>query len=100
MTPAACPRWSKCSAPICPLDPHWYRRRHANGERICLWLREWAKDPSGARWGHALGGEGAVRVAGVAPLILTRWSDIRAKLRAASRKGSKLTSGLALRGWP
>lgn len=97
MTPEDCPKWISCNAPICPLDPNWRRRGHAAGERICLWLREWAKSPSGGAWSLALGGEMAAEVQRVAPEIRAADSDIRAKLKAASRRGSKIASGQALR---
>ena len=96
MTPEDCPKWKKCSAPICPLDPDWKRRSHVPREPICLWLREWAKQPSGGGWSVALGEERAARVAEVAPQAMAAWSDIRATLKAASRKGSKRRNRLAL----
>ena len=97
MSPENCPKWMSCNAPICPLDPDWRRRRHVAGERICLWLREWAKSPSGGKWSLALGGEIAAEVQRVAPEIRAADSDIRAKLKAASLRGSKIASGHALR---
>ncbi|MBU1091887.1 hypothetical protein KKA27_03450 [Patescibacteria group bacterium] len=30
-----CPRFSFCSAPICPLDPDWKNRTYLPGEPIC-----------------------------------------------------------------
>lgn len=39
----ACPRYDKCSAPICPVDPNWRRRSHLEGERVCVWLTELSK---------------------------------------------------------
>ncbi len=38
-----CPRFDRCSAPICPLDADWQHRAHLNGEPICIFLREAAK---------------------------------------------------------
>ena len=35
-----CPRFDKCSAAICPLDPGWRKRVHARGDETCLYLRE------------------------------------------------------------
>lgn len=97
MNPESCPKWNSCGSPICALDTDWQRRVHLRGERVCLWLREWAKQPSGGAWSVALGEERVLRVAEVAPQVMARWSDIRAKLKAASRTGSKLESGQALR---
>ena len=38
-----CPKYDRCSAPICPLDPHWRESTYLEGERVCLYLRELAK---------------------------------------------------------
>ena len=38
-----CPRFDRCSAPICPLDADWRHRAHLTGEPICVFLREAAK---------------------------------------------------------
>ena len=38
-----CPNFRPCSAPICPLDPHWRESTHLRGERTCLYLRQAAK---------------------------------------------------------
>ena len=38
-----CPRFDRCSAPICPLDTDWQLRTHLPGEPICAFLREAAK---------------------------------------------------------
>ncbi len=38
-----CPRFDRCSAPICPLDRDWRLRKHLSGEPICAYLREAAK---------------------------------------------------------
>jgi len=34
-----CPRFSKCSAPICPLDPDWTERVYIEGEEKCTMQR-------------------------------------------------------------
>lgn len=85
-----CPKFSGCSAPICPLDPEWQRARHLPGERVCLWLRELVKEGGEARVAHASSGEVAARVAEVLPAIVASSSDIRSKLRDAARTGTKL----------
>ena len=85
-----CPKFSGCSAPICPLDPEWQRASHLPGERVCLWLRELVKEGGEARVAHASSGEVAARVAEVLPAIVASSSDIRSKLRDAARTGTKL----------
>ena len=38
-----CPKFKKCSAPICPVDPDWHTRVHLKSERVCFYLREAVK---------------------------------------------------------
>ena len=85
-----CPKFSGCSAPICPLDPEWPRARHLPGERVCLWLRELVKDGGEARIAQAASGEVAARAAEVLSSIVASNSDIRSKLRDAASTGTKL----------
>lgn len=35
-----CPKYQQCSAPICPLDEKWQKRKHISGDRICFYLAE------------------------------------------------------------
>jgi hypothetical protein len=35
-----CPRYSSCSAPLCPLDHEWHRRSFVKADSICHWQRE------------------------------------------------------------
>ena len=38
-----CPRFEACSAPVCPLDNGWRKRRMLKRERTCHYLREVSK---------------------------------------------------------
>lgn len=90
-----CPKFNACSAPVCPLNPEWFRARHLPGERVCLWLRELVKEGGEARVTHAATEELAARVAEVLPAIVASNSDIRSKLRDAAQTGTKLNGPLA-----
>ena len=35
-----CPKFQKCTAPICPIDPIWHKRKHISGDRVCFYLTE------------------------------------------------------------
>lgn len=97
MGPSDCPKFSKCNAPICPLDQDWDKRTHSHGEPICLWLREWSKPTGKATLGHAVGEQMARRIGETAPLISARHSDIRDSLRQAAKYGSKVANGMRLK---
>ena len=87
-----CPRWDKCSAPICPLDQDWEKRKHLKGERVCLWLTESVKENAkavfdGAGLSHIL-----EEVQRIAPAIIASRHTIRIALERASKTGSKITA--------
>lgn len=42
-TPQSCPRYSRCSANVCPLDADWRKRSHIRGDEVCYFLTESAK---------------------------------------------------------
>lgn len=94
--PARCPRFDSCNAPICPLDD-WQRAQHLPGEAVCLWLREAVKPGGIARIATTAAADIADTVAAALPAIMASSSDIRHKLTAASRSGSKLASMHAAR---
>ena len=41
--PEQCPRFNRCSAPLCPLDPHWSRCKMLRDEHLCYYLTEASK---------------------------------------------------------
>ncbi len=86
-TPENCPKFSTCSAPICPLDSDFMKRVHRENERICIYLREAAKHgrrlpqtpslPYEAANAHYL-------------TIIENFGPIRRALKRSARSGSKL----------
>lgn len=40
LTQSQCPKFQKCNAPICPIDPIWDKRKHFSGDRVCFYLLE------------------------------------------------------------
>jgi hypothetical protein len=50
-----CPRFNRCSAPICPLDPDWRLRVYRKGEPICLYLLEYVKPDAQAQFQGSIG---------------------------------------------
>jgi hypothetical protein len=39
-----CPKFHHCSAPLCPLDPDWIKRKMLQGDNLCHYLCEASKD--------------------------------------------------------
>ncbi len=64
-----CPRYMKCGANVCPLDPGMLRRTHIPGEPVCLLMTEYAKPGGPARVFAYAGPEVCARVgSGIAEL--------------------------------
>ena len=80
---AQCPRFDRCSAPICPIDTGWRTRAHRKGESVCAYLRRYAKDPL---WGQKQGivpTDLWLKVAEVYPEVIARYSPLKKTLKRA-----------------
>ena len=84
-----CPKFDKCSAPICPLDPNMLRSRHRQGERSCFYLREYSKIDTRAVFWDITPRELADRVAKAYPEVITRYTSLKSALRRSSQTPSK-----------
>ena len=100
MSPEECPKYRRCSANVCPLDPHVDRRTHLRGERVCLWLREWSKPHGEAQVQERLAPDHVGAVRALFERITQRtlnhsngWGDIKRVLLASSQSGSRLAAG-------
>jgi hypothetical protein len=86
----ACPRWQKCSANICPLDPDWRQRSHGAGDLVCFYLCEAVKPGAAGRF-QALPTENMLaKVLRPLPEISARWTRIKAVLNHARTTGSRM----------
>lgn len=94
--PESCPRFDRCSAPLCPLDLQRDRRTYLNGEPTCLYLREWTKQGDSGRWTGTLPADLAEAIAAVAPAMLAAPGPHAKRLRRAARTRSKVAAGYRL----
>lgn len=87
-----CPKWHKCSAPVCPLDAEWSLRKHIKGERVCFYLAEMAKIPLGSilRGSTAIGL--AEKVTRTIPSLLVRCAPLKKAFDRAKNSGSRMRS--------
>ena len=88
-----CPRFDRCNAPICPLDPDVLDRVHAKGEAVCHYLRLYVKN---ALWGLKPGSVPAklpIRVAEVYPQLIARYGPLKDALLRAAKSPPKGFSG-------
>jgi hypothetical protein len=84
----ACPRFDRCSACICPLDPDWRLRRHLDGEPVCGMASEAVKCTGKAVFDRAGAGDLYPDILRAIPEIISRWGDIRRRLERAKTTGS------------
>lgn len=86
----SCPKFSKCSAPICPIDAFWELRTMRSSESVCFYLLEHAKADSKARFeGRGLG-DLHCRIGEVLPALLSQWGRLRRFYERARGSGSRL----------
>ena len=81
-----CPKFDKCSVPICPLDCDFHERTHLKGEPICRYLHEYVKPGGKVVLRGSLPEAIVDRVVQVYPEIITRYRPINWKLREESAK--------------
>jgi hypothetical protein len=90
-----CPRFDSCSASICPLDPQWPRAQYIQGERVCGLLTEVVKVGGQPRVANILTPEQFAVLVREWPKVEARWSDIRIRLRASAKTGSRIDAARA-----
>ena len=87
-----CPKWEKCKAPICPLDPDWEKRKMMPDESICFYQSEAMKADAKANFEMRGAGELFDLVSGPIPAMSAKWARIRLGLARAKPTGSRMTT--------
>jgi hypothetical protein len=91
-----CPKFSKCNAPICPLDSDWRLRRMLRDEPVCFYLLEHAKAGSKTRFE----GRGLVTlheaIGRGLPSLTARWGRLRRFYERAKNSGARLEKTIIL----
>jgi len=90
IAPEFCPKFSKCSANICPLDGDWKSGSHLRGEPICFYMREYVKQAGRFKLGGYIPREMINQIAEVLPEINARHADIKNRLKRSAKTGSNL----------
>lgn len=90
-----CPRFDSCNANVCPLDPQWPRAQHIQGERVCGLLNEVVKVGGQPRVASVLSAGQFATLVREWPKVEARWSDIRVRLRASAKTGSRIDAARA-----
>jgi len=89
--PHQCPKHSKCSAPLCPLDPEWMKRRMLKDDRVCFYLTEASKVGAKSRF-QKRKDESIFRIAfSRMPLMKQHNKIIKKRLEKSSLTGSQIS---------
>jgi len=89
---STCKKFSRCSAPQCPLDPPSLNSKYISGEPICHWLSEYSKKGTRADLESAIGDIPIEVIAEGYEKLFSRSGTIRARLVASSKTGSRLSA--------
>ena len=90
-----CPKFEKCSAAICPLDPNWQRAIHLKNERVCFFLCEVQKSDSESIFRDRGLGELYKLIVEATPEISWRWGAIQRVLIKARKSSSRMNRKLS-----
>lgn len=85
-----CPKFDKCSAPLCPLDPDWKKRSMTKDDRVCFYLREAVKEGAQERFQGGIAEEIYFQAAGLLPEMLSHSGSLQKRLQKAKTTGSKI----------
>ena len=88
---ADCPKYSACSANVCPLDDDRHLRSHLNGERVCYYLTEAVKRDARANFASVRLGDLYEVVLPRIPEIVSKHRIIGRALLSASKSRSRMT---------
>ena len=84
-----CPRFDRCNAPICPLDPDVLDRVSVKGEAVCHYLRLYVKNAfCGLKLG-TLPANIAIRVVESYPRLIARYASLKKALLRAAKSPPK-----------
>ena len=89
LEPQTYPRFDRCSAPNCPIDPGLWDTVHRKGESICLYLRLRAKSPIWDLKAGRVPREIIQRIEEVYPEILSRCRPIKRALEKIAQSPQK-----------
>ena len=92
-----CPKYERCSSPICPLDPDWRRRNMLNDESVCFYLSESVKNGARNVFEGAGLGELYEVVVLASPFISATYPRIYRALERAKQTGSRMARRFPLK---
>lgn len=90
LIPNDCPKFSHCTAPICPLDPEWASRTYLKGEGVCFFTLEHVKPGARARFQGSTAEQIYDAISDVLPSMIARYAPLKRALMRAKKTGSRI----------
>ena len=87
-----CPKFKRCSAPLCPLDADWGMRTYRKGEPICFYLLEYVKVGARGRFQGCIPTQFYKVIGECIDDVCYRYAPLRKALERAKRTGSRIKS--------
>jgi hypothetical protein len=84
-TSLPCPKFDRCSAPVCPVDPNWRDSVYRKGEPTCFYMRLHAKNALEGQKQGSVPSELRIRVIEVYDEIIDRYAPLKTALEKASK---------------
>jgi len=88
-SPEQCHEYSRCSAPVCPLDGQWREHVHIEGEAVCKLALQMLKEPGGNTLLAHLPPDMTETLRQEVPAMLAAYGDIRRKVERAAKQGRR-----------
>ncbi len=85
-----CPKFRRCKAPVCPLDPHMLHGAHLKGEPVCFYLLEYVKPGAKLRFQGSTAKKLYQRIQIVHPKVIARYGPLRRALTRAAQTGPRM----------
>lgn len=85
-----CPKFSHCSAPICPLDSEWASRTYLKGEPVCFYMLEYVKPGSRARFQGSTAEQMYDAISNALPRIIARYAPLKRALTRTKKTGPRI----------
>jgi hypothetical protein len=88
--PSQCPKFERCNAPLCPLDPDWRQRGFFKGEAICFYMLEAQKPRARCKFMGAIEGQIYRAICIVVNDMKCVYGPLRKRLERAKRTRSRM----------
>ena len=85
-----CPKYDKCSVPICPLEDSLFKRTLLKEDPTCFYLTESVKDGAETRFKGSGLGWLYKKVVRATPHLISRYPRICSALKRAKQSGSRM----------